>query len=228
MKSPNMAYKPFYTACLKVIDKPVLVAGGGEVARRKVASLSDCGARVTVTSPKLDSVLEYMAFQKEIIWKERNFEPADINDMFLVIAATDDRETNKFIAKLCKSKDILCNIVDALEECTFIVPSSIERGPLSISVSTSGISPTLAASIRQELEMAYGEEYGTFLELVGTLRSLVIESFPSPFSRQRIFDRMIASRALSLIQEGQEDLANKELKDIIFDARNDPQLRGNR
>jgi len=228
MKSPNMAYKPFYTACLKVIDKPVLVAGGGEVARRKVVSLSDCGARVTVTSPKLDSVLEYMAFQKEIIWKERNFEPADINDMFLVIAATDDRETNKLIAKLCKSKDILCNIVDALEECTFIVPSSIERGPLSISVSTSGISPTLAASIRQELEMAYGEEYGTFLELVATLRSLVIESFPSPFSRQRIFDRMIASRALSLIQEGQEDLANKELKDIIFDARNDPQLRGNR
>ncbi len=228
MKSPNMAYKPYYTACLKVIDKPVLVAGGGEVARRKVASLSDCGARVTVTSPKLDSVLEYMAFQKEIIWKERNFEPADIDDdMFLVIAATDDRETNKFIAKLCKSKDILCNVVDAPEECTFIVPSSIERGPLSISVSTSGISPTLAASIRQELEMAYGEEYGTFLELVGTLRSLVIESFPSPHTRQRIFDRMIASRAISFIQEGQDALARKELEDIIFDARHDPKLRGN-
>ncbi len=228
MKSPNMAYKPYYTACLKVTDKPVLVAGGGDVARRKVASLSDCGARVTVTSPKLDSVLEYMAFQKEIIWKERNFKPSDVDDMFLVIAATDDRETNKLIAKLCKSKDILCNVVDAPEECTFIVPSSVERGPLSISVSTSGISPTLAASIRQELEMAYGEEYGTFLELVGTLRALVIESFPSPHARQRIFDRMIASRALSFIQNGQEDKARKELEDIIFDARNDPMLRENR
>lgn len=225
MKSPNASRKPFYTACLSIINKSVLVVGGGEVARRKVASLCDCGAKVTVVSPKLDSVLEYMAFQKEIIWKERNFEPRDIEGMFIVIASTDDRETNNTISSLCQKNEILCNVVDSPEDCSFIVPSTIERGPLTIAISTSGISPTLAASIRQELEMAYGEEYGTFLQLVATLRPYVLQNFSSPLARQRIFDRMIASRAISFIRNGMEEQAEKELKDIIFDARSDPSLK---
>lgn len=220
-----MTHRPYYTACLNIVGRSALVAGGGEVARRKIATLCDCGATVTVVSPKLDPVLDYMAFQKEIVWKERNFKPADLEGMFIVIAATDDRETNHTIAALCKQKDILCNTVDSSDECSFIVPSTIDRGPLTIAISTSGISPTLAASIRQELEMAYGEEYGTFLELVSTFRPYVIEYFASPIVRQRIFDRMIASRALSLIRNGLKDQAEKELKDVIFDARNDVTLK---
>jgi precorrin-2 dehydrogenase / sirohydrochlorin ferrochelatase len=225
MKSSNVTHRPYYTACLNIAGRSALVVGGGEVARRKIATLCDCGAKVTVVSPKLDPVLDYMAFQKEIVWKDRNFKPADLEGMFIAIAATDDRDTNHTIAAICKEKDILCNIVDASEECSFIVPSTIDRGPLTIAISTSGISPTLAASIRQELEMAYGEEYGTFLELVSTFRPYVIEYFASPIVRQRIFDRMIASRALALIRNGLKDQAEKELKDVIFDARNDPSLK---
>lgn len=225
MKSSTLTYKPYYTACLSIVGKSALVVGGGDVARRKIANLCDCGAKVTVVSPKLDSVLDYMAFQKEFIWKDRNFKPADIEGMFIVIAATDDRDTNHTISSLCKDKDILCNVVDSSEECSFILPSTIDRGPLTIAISTSGISPSLAASIRQELEMAYGEEYGTFLELVSTFRPYVIENFASPFVRQRIFDRMIASRALALIRNGMKDQAEKELKDVLFDAKNDPALK---
>ncbi len=221
----KMAQRLYYPASLKITNKPVLVVGGGEVARRKVASLCDYGAHVTVVSPKIDSVLEYMAFQKEIIWKERSFERSDIDGMFIVIAATDNRQTNHFISELCSERNVLCNVVDCLEECTFIVPSTIDRGPLTIAISTSGISPTLAASIRQELEMAYGEEYGTFLQLISTLRDKVLSSFSSPIVRQKVFDRMIASRALSLIRSGMEEQATKELHDIIFDARNDPRLK---
>jgi len=225
MKSSTITYKPYYTACLNIIGKPVLVVGGGDVARRRIANLCECGAKVTVVSPKLDPVLDYMAFQKEFIWKDRTFQPNDVEGMFIVIAATDDRDTNHAISVLCHEKDILYNIVDSGEESSFIVPSTIDRGPLTIAISTSGISPSLAASIRQELEMAYGEEYGTFLELVSTFRHYVIDSFASPVVRQRIFDRMIASRALALIRNGLRDQAEKELKDVIFDAKNDAGLR---
>lgn len=225
MKSQNMAHRPYYTVCLNIVGKPALVVGGGEIARRKIATLCDCGARVTVVSPKLDSVLEYMAFQKEVIWKDRDFEISDIDGMFIVIAATNDRETNHSISQLCKSKDILCNVVDSSEECTFIVPSTFERGLLTIAISTSGVSPTLAASIRQELEMAYGEEYGSFLELLASLRPHILENFSSPIVRQRIFDRLIASRALSFLRNGMDEQAVKELKDIVFDAKHDPVLK---
>lgn len=224
MNAPETALTRYYSLCLNLTGKPVLVVGGGEVARRKAAVLSDCGARVTVVSPRLDPVLEYMAFQKEVEWFEREFDPSDLEGKFLVIAATDNRDVNHQAGQLAREKGILCNVVDAPEEGSFIVPSTVERGPLTIAISTSGISPTLAASIRQELELAYGEEYGAMLELLASLRQRVIQEFPSPQARQQIFDRMIASRALSLLRNGLKDHARKELEDILHDARQDPAL----
>ncbi len=224
MNSPETPYTRYYHLCLDITGKPVLVAGGGEVARRKAAALCDCGARVTVVSPRLEPVLEYMAFQKEIQWLEREFEPADLEGKFLAVAATDNRDVNRQVALLAREKDILCNVADAPDEGSFIVPSLVERGPLTIAISTSGISPTLAASIRQELELAYGEEYGALLELLSSLRHQVIQEFASPQARQQVFDRMIASRALSLLRSGLKDQARKELEDIMNDARQDPGL----
>lgn len=224
MKFLNIPH-PYYTVCLDIKNKNILVVGGGEVARRKAVAVCDCGAKTTVVSPKLESVLEYMAFQKEIVWIERRFEPGDLDGMFMVIAATDSREANRAVSQLCHKKNILCNVADAVDECTFIVPSTIERGPLTLAVSTSGISPALAASIRQELELAYGEEYGKFLELFAALRPHVIETFSSPQARHKIFERMIASRALSLIRNGMNEQAERELKEIIYDAKHDPGIK---
>ncbi|RJP19660.1 MAG: bifunctional precorrin-2 dehydrogenase/sirohydrochlorin ferrochelatase [Candidatus Omnitrophota bacterium] len=210
--------KPYYTICVNIHNKPCVVVGGGEVARRKVASLNDAGGRVTVISPKLESVLEYMAFQKEIQWKKEEFQLSDLDGAYLVVAATDNRDVNHQIGEICRKREILCNVVDAPEEGSFIVPSSIERGLLTIAISTSGISPSLASSIRQELEMAYGEEYGMFLELASLLRSKVIEMFPTQQKRQLIFDRMVSSRALSLLRNGMVEEAHKELDEIIIEA----------
>lgn len=218
---------PYYTICLNVKGKKCVVVGGGEVARRKAATLSDSGARVIVISPMLDSVLEYMAFQKEVEWKQSRFDPALItDDVFVAIAATDNRDVNHQIAEICKGKRILCNVVDESDEGSFIVPSMIERGPLTIAISTSGISPTLAAAIRQELEMAYGEEYGQFLELMASLRPVILEQFRNPMVRQKVFDRMVSSRALSLLRNGLKEAARKELQEIIEEAKDDPSLSG--
>lgn len=218
----DSGYKSYYTMCLDIQGKPCLVVGGGEVARRKTATLCDCGAKVTVVSPVLDSVLEYMAFQNEIVWKNREFNPDDLKGIFLAIAATDRREINRQVGALCQQNQILCNVADSPHEGNFIVPSTVERGPLTIAVSTSGISPTMAASIRKELEMTYGEEFGAFLELLSSLRPVVQREFDSPMSRQYVFERMIGSRALSMLRSGLREEAMKELESIIYDARQNP------
>jgi precorrin-2 dehydrogenase/sirohydrochlorin ferrochelatase len=214
--------KSYYTLCLDIEDKKCVIVGGGAVARRKAAAMKDHGACITVISPKLESVLEYMAFQKDIEWISRDFQPQDIEGAFLVVAATNSRETNHQVSVLCHENQILCNIADAPQESTFISPSTIERGPLTIAISTNGINPTLSASIRQELEIAYGEEYGTFLEIVSTLRPRILEEFPSPQIRAHIFERMVSSRALTLIRSGMMDEARKELEDIVYTARTLP------
>lgn len=225
MASHEETIQPWYMVCLNVNRKPCLVIGGGEVARRKAATLSDCGGLVTVISPKVDPIIEYMVQQNELQWIAREFETVDITDQYMVvIAATDNREVNHQISRICLEQRILCNVVDQPDEGSFIVPSTVERGPLTIGISTSGISPTLASSIRQELEMAYGEEYGTFLEFMSTVRQQVIDLFPLPKQRQKIFDRMISSRAISLLRSGMKEAALKELQHIIDEGRNDPSL----
>lgn len=221
MSENEAPYTPYYTVCLNMKGRKCVVVGGGDVARRKAAALSDCGAKLTVISPKLDPILEYMAFQKEIEWVQRDFEDSDLDGAFLAVAATDNRDVNQRIGQLCHERGILTNIVDNPEESDFINPTVIEKGPLNIAISTSGLSPTLAASIRQELEMVYGDEYGSFLEMMARIRPQVIEEFPNPQQRAKIMERMVSSRALSMLRNGMAEEAQKELQKILDNARSE-------
>lgn len=211
--------KKYFTICVDIEGKSSIVFGGGDVARRKAASLKDAGAKVIVVSPQLDPVLEYMSFQNEITWIQREYKDGDIDGKDIVVAATNNRVVNQHIGKICKEKSILCNVVDQPDDGSYIVPTILERGPFSIAIGTSGISPTLAASVRQELEMAYGEEYGMFLEILAPLRDMVQDEFKTPQQRQKIFDRMVSSRALSLLRSGMHEQAVKELREIIYNAK---------
>jgi precorrin-2 dehydrogenase/sirohydrochlorin ferrochelatase len=217
--SVDLSSKKYFTICLDIEGKTAIVFGGGEVARRKAASLKDAGAKVIVVSPQLDPVLEYMSFQKEITWIQREYQDGDIDGKEIVVAATNNRSVNETIGRICKERGIICNVVDAPDEGSYIVPTILERGPFSIAIGTSGISPTLAASVRQELEMAYGEEYGMFLEVIAPLRDMVQQEFSSPQLRQKVYDRMVSSRALSLLRSGMHEQALKELREIIYNAK---------
>ncbi|MDP8245783.1 MAG: bifunctional precorrin-2 dehydrogenase/sirohydrochlorin ferrochelatase [Candidatus Hinthialibacter antarcticus] len=221
MSENESQYTSYYTVCMNVKDRKCVVVGGGDVARRKAASLSDCGAVLTVISPKLDPVLEYMAFQKEITWVQRDFEDSDLDGAFLAVAATDKRELNQKIGALCREQNILVNVVDGPDESDFINPTVVERGPLTIAISTCGLSPSLAASIRQELEMVYGDEYGSFLEMMAKYRPMVLNEFTNPQQRAKILERMVSSRALSLIRSGMSQEADRELEKIVNEARRD-------
>ena len=219
MDSPKNTTKLYYTLCLDIENKKCVVVGGGAAARHKAAAMKDHRAKITVISDKLDSVLEYMAFQKEIDWVQREFIAEDVEGAFIVVAASDSHELNYKVSEVCKGKNILCNVSDSPEESSFITPSVIERGPLTIAISTGGLNPTLAASIRRELEFAYGEEYGTFLELISNLRIMILEEFSSQQSRTYVYERMITSRALSLLRSGLIDEARKELENVIYTSR---------
>lgn len=218
MEPEAKTQKSYYPIQLDVQGKPCLVVGGGSVARRKSAALIDCGAQVMVISPKVDPVLQAMVEQGELHWLARAFQPTDLVDVFLAIAATNDRDTNRLVGQLCQERRILCNIADAPDESDFINPSTIERGPLSIAISTSGISPSLVARIRQELEMAYGEEYGVYLLLLADLRPRMVEAFPEPAERTRVYDQILASRVLSLLRNGLMDEARREINAILQTA----------
>ncbi len=108
----------------------------------------------------------------------------------IVIAATDDDQLNKKVAKDAAEAGALFNAVDQIELCQFIVPAIVKRGDLQIAISTAGKSPALSAIIRKGLENRFGEEYGDYLEELGVLRELIKSSVPDRERRREILIKM--------------------------------------
>ncbi|KEH93421.1 siroheme synthase [Clostridium botulinum C/D str. BKT12695] len=178
----------YYPLMINIDNKNIVVIGGGTVAFRKVKKLLEFGACVTVISP---NVLEKfnslkVKFHDKLKIIEDYFKSTYIENAYLVIGATSDKNINKKISEYCKKKRIFCNIVDNIKESDFIVPSSIKRGDLVISVSTMGKSPMLSSRIRKELEEKYTDEYGEYIFLLGESRNIILKKFNDEEKRQML------------------------------------------
>jgi precorrin-2 dehydrogenase/sirohydrochlorin ferrochelatase len=207
-----MKYYPIY---LDLRDRPCLIVGGGQVAERKTLSLLEAGANVTVISPSLTQKLQALSQSGKIISMPKTFDDKDVTGALLVIAATDSREVNTSIGRLCKKRNILVNVVTPPDESSFIVPSVVERGELLIAVSTSGMSPALSKKIRQELEERYGPEYEVFLGKMSMLRARLMDEVKDDGVRREILQALADSDVISLLKEGKFHDADQRLAEIV-------------
>lgn len=158
----------YYPAFLNLKGKKVIIIGGGKVAERKVLTLLKTGADLTVISPVLTKKLDREKVKGNIKHIRQQYRKGDLKSAFLVIAATDSPVINEQVSK---DAPCLVNVVDTPHLCNFIVPSVIKRNPLTIAVSTDGISPALSRSIRKELGKMYGPEFSHYLKLLRRIRT---------------------------------------------------------
>ncbi|MFH0775601.1 MAG: S8 family serine peptidase [bacterium] len=209
----------YYPIELNLEKKRCLVIGGGKVAERKAISLLTTGASVCIISPKITKRLKGYVAKKKIEHIEREYVSGDIKDTFLVIGATDDEKTNIQIAKDCRNLGILVNIVDSPLLSNFLVPATVVRGKLVISIGTSGNSPALAKKIKEEIGALYGPEYGELTELLGDLRQKVHQKINSESQRKLFWEKLINSDLLSLIKKKEkkkiEELVQRTMKTLI-------------
>jgi len=205
----------YYPVHLDIQNRNCLVVGGGGVGTRKVKTLLDCGARVTLVSPKVSPQLRDLAASGDIILKERSYQSDDLSNMFLVIGATDDEKLNKQISSDADRLNTLCNIADRPEVCNFILPSIVHRDDLVITISTSGKSPALAKKLRKSLENQFGKEYGTLLRLMGAIRKKLLQQAHEPEAHKPLFEQLINSDLIGMIQENKNDDINGLLFDIL-------------
>lgn len=170
------SYTPvYYPIMLNIQGKRCVVIGGGNVALRKVRMLLDCGANVTVVSPKPHLGMAKLSEKKAIHLIHRNYKVGDLMDATIAVASTDVREINRTVAHEAKKLGILVNVVDDPRLSSFIPPSFFRRGNLTIAVSSAGTSPALARKIRTNLEKSFGKEYATLLSLISEVRCALKE-----------------------------------------------------
>lgn len=192
-----MRYFPIH---LNIQKQSCLVVGGGLVGTRKVISLLKCGARVTVVSPAATETLTDLARNNQVELVLRAYRSEDMPGKFLVIGATDDEALNQRLHADAKACHVLCNIADRPEICDFILPATVERGDLVITVSTGGKSPAFAKSLRRELEKTYGPEYALFLELMGAVRQKLLSQAHAPEAHKPLFEALIQGGLLTAIR----------------------------
>jgi precorrin-2 dehydrogenase/sirohydrochlorin ferrochelatase len=182
-----MRYYPVY---LDIQNRKCLVVGGGSVGTRKVKMLLKCGATVTVISQVVSEQLKTLADSTAIT-----------TGIFLVIGATDDEHLNRQISEDANRLNLLCNIADQPQYCNFILPSIVNRGDLTISVSTSGKSPALAKKLRKNLEDQFGDEYAIVLQLMGAIRKNLLDRSHEPEAHKKLFQQLINSGLVDLIRD---------------------------
>lgn len=202
---------------LNLLNKPCLVIGGGPVAERKVKSLLAADADTTVISPALTKELNNLATAKKFKFFKRRYKNGDLNGYFLTFAAIGDASLNKVIYRNALAKNILINIADAPELCTFFLPAVVKRGELQIAVSTGGKSPALAKRLRERLEKEFGPEYEEWLSIISEYRRRIMLNEPDKKKRHLAYEKLLNSNVLEKISNlGIED-RKKVIKKIDID-----------
>ncbi len=158
-----------YPIMLNLEKKHCVVVGGGKVATRKIKALLEAKALITVVSPVCSEEIKEWAKTNLLVLKEKHFEKNDVINNFLVIAATNSKETN-FQVYDAVSQQQLINVVDQPGISTFIVPTVLRRGKLAIAISTSGGSPSLAQKIKADMEEVFDNSYEQYLEFLDATR----------------------------------------------------------
>ncbi len=147
----------------------MVCVGAGPVASAKVLPLLGTGADLVVVAPEAVADIQDAAARRQLVWLRRRYQPDDLDGALLAIAATANRAVDAEVGRDAATRRILCIRVDG--QGTAALPAVVRRGPLQLTVSTSGQAPALARRLREQLGATYGPEWGELAVLLGQLRA---------------------------------------------------------
>lgn len=207
-----MDYLPLF-AELKA--RPVLVIGGGEIAARKIMFLRRAGAKVQVVAATLSDELAEQVERQEIAWRAQEFQEQQIDDVFLVIAATEDDALNQRVSAAANARFRLVNVVDNQPLCSVVFPSIVDRSPLLVAIFSGGSAPVLSRLIREKIEALLPTNLGRVAEAASYWRHHIKTHLTTTAARRRFWERVFNGRFASLMIAGNKAAADKALEDEL-------------
>ncbi|PSW29046.1 uroporphyrinogen-III C-methyltransferase [Photobacterium phosphoreum] len=204
-----MDYLPIF-ADLK--RRPCLVVGGGNSAWRKTRMLLKAGADVGVIAPKLNADFEAAIAAGQVRHIGEEFTPSDLDGIFLAIAATPYKALNALVYQSANQRQVLVNVVDDTQRCSFIVPSIIDRSPIIVAISSSGKAPVLARLLRQKLEAILPQHLGKMASLAGGFRGYLATKLATFSGRRAFWEQAFNGRFADLVAVGRHSEAQQALE----------------
>ena len=202
---------PLYPLFADLNQREVMVVGGGDVATRKVEALLRAGACVEVCAPALSPALAQWSATGRVRHRPSEFEPAWLDDVWLIVAATDDGAFNAHLAREAAARKKLVNVVDDAALSSFQVPVVVDRDPLLVAISSSGAAPMLARRLGRQFETELDPAWGALAALFAHHRDAIRRRFPDLAERRRWYDARIDGDAMTLLRQGDTAGAERAL-----------------
>src|SRR5690606_35186169 len=168
--------------------RPVLVVGGGEIAARKIHLLQNAGAIIKVVAKRVNATIDELAQQGQLQVRLGAYEESDLNNIWLVVAATDDLDLNTQIAAHADARRLFSNVVDNAGLSSFQVPAIVDRSPVTIAISSSGAAPMVARRVRAQIETMVDHSIGAIAELAQRYRNRIKQKLPALAPRRAFYD----------------------------------------
>ncbi len=200
---------------MNITNRRCVVIGGGEVASRKVIMLLKANAAITLYSPEVCPALQVLSEDGTITHIKANFEPSQLTDACLVIAATDVEVVNMAVSIAAKAKNIPVNVVDSPALCTFTMASIVERSPIVIAISSEGNAPVLARYLRTKIETMLPAGYGRIASIAGEFRDKVKAKYATSQARRIFWEGVLQGPIVERILSGQEAAARNSLNELL-------------
>lgn len=207
--------KSYYPIMVDVENKPCLIIGGGKVAYRKAMELLKYKARIMIIAKEVSNEIVRLIDENRIVFLGKEYDSAFLDKVFFVIAATNDKEANNKILKQCNEKNILVSSVDNSKESSFIQPSKMKNGDITIAVSTGGKSPILSKIIRNKVENIIDDSYGEYLEILGEFRKKALAEIYDEEKRKEFFFKVTKEEYLNVIKELGREFVYRKIDEIF-------------
>lgn len=146
--------KPYFPLFISLEEKRILLVGAGNIAARRAEVLLSFGAKLYIVSPECQTEMEALCkkdTQGNISYQKRCFEERDLDQMDMVIAATDNAVLNHEIVLLCRQKGILVGNASSKADCDFFFPAILREDGLTIGVSSGGNDHKKVAAVCETL-----------------------------------------------------------------------------
>ena len=208
-----MSYLPLF---IETTGKKCLIVGGGKVASRKLIPILKAKMKVTLISPEVIEEIE-LNFHKNKNLKiiKRKFKPEDIEDQFLIIAATNEKTTNQKIAKLSKDNNILVNMAEDSLSGNTLIPSVVDRDPIKIAVSSGAASPILTRLVKTKLETVIPYSFSKLADIMMEYRDVVKKNFLKISDRRKFWEVFLDGPVSEMVLSGHIDKAKKALDESL-------------
>lgn len=204
-----------YAAMLKLKGKSCVIIGGGSVAARKLATLGEAGAKLTMIAPEFCS--EALAAAEIYSCKvlQERYKPEHLKGAFITIAATDSKEINR---EITAAASLLVNNITEPELSNFIVPASMHVGEIKLTITTGGI-PAYTRFLKSFLKQKLTPAFAEFNEFLKDQRQLVKNIPSTPVERTAFWRSTLNQEVLNLLEADDAVQAKEKVKHAVNSFR---------